>query len=59
MSSTPNSTRQYPVICPTCTELKGYPYQVRTVTDHPGEIEVKLRCRDCGHEWVELFTSSE
>ena len=23
------------------------------MSDQPGSIEVKLRCRDCNHEWVE------
>jgi len=39
--------------------LKGYPYQVRTVTEHRGSIEVKLRCRDCSHEWVEVIDNTE
>lgn len=51
------SAKQYPVVCPTCGEHKGFPYQVRTLTDRPGTIEVKLRCRDCHHEWVELVSS--
>ena len=51
--------RQYPVACPQCAETKGFPYQVRTVSDQPGSIEVKLRCRDCSHEWVELIASHD
>jgi DNA-directed RNA polymerase subunit M/transcription elongation factor TFIIS len=57
MSST--SPRQYPVNCPKCDLDKGYPYQVRTLTENRGSIEVKLRCRDCHHEWVEIIDSSE
>ena len=57
MSSHANTSREYPVACPSCEETKGFPYQVRTVTDRPGAIEVKLRCRDCSHEWVEIVTS--
>jgi hypothetical protein len=58
MSSSSHSARQYPVACPSCDEAKGYPYQVRTLTDQPGSIEVKLRCRDCTHEWVEIVPST-
>lgn len=56
MSATP---RQYPVPCAKCTEEKGFPYQVRTLSEKPGHIEVKLRCRDCGHEWVEVVSSGD
>jgi hypothetical protein len=51
---TTETPRQYPTPCPLCEEVKGYPYQVRTVSDRQGSIEVKLRCRQCQHEWVEL-----
>jgi len=53
-----DSARKYPVACPGCAETKGYPYLVRTVTDQSGAIEVKLRCRECGHEWVEIVANS-
>jgi hypothetical protein len=32
---------------------------VRTVTDQPGSIEVKLRCRDCNHEWLEIVAAHD
>jgi DNA-directed RNA polymerase subunit M/transcription elongation factor TFIIS len=57
MSSSVDSQRQYPVACPSCDEVKGYPYQVRTLADQAGAIEVKLRCRDCHHEWIEIVSS--
>jgi len=38
--------------------MKGFPYQVRTLTDRSGSIEVKLRCRDCNHEWIEIVNSN-
>jgi hypothetical protein len=57
MSAAPDVSRQYPVHCPTCNEVKGFPYQVRTISDQPGSIEVKLRCRDCNHEWVKVVAS--
>lgn len=59
MSNAPDTSRQYPVACPTCDEVKGYPYQVRTMTDQPGSIEVRLRCRQCQHEWLEIVTSRD
>jgi DNA-directed RNA polymerase subunit M/transcription elongation factor TFIIS len=57
--SLPSNQRQYPIVCPQCHEVKGYPYQVQTITDHSGSIEVRLRCRECNHEWVELVASTE
>jgi ribosomal protein S27E len=59
MSSSADSAPQYPVVCPICDEIKGFPYQVRTLTDQRGSIEVKLRCRDCLHEWVEIVASRD
>jgi DNA-directed RNA polymerase subunit M/transcription elongation factor TFIIS len=58
MSSTPDNARHYPAACPKCAEEKGYPYQVRTTGEH-NEIEVKLRCRDCRHEWTEVVPSRD
>ena len=29
------------------------------MTAKPGAIEVKLRCRDCSHEWVEILTNRD
>jgi DNA-directed RNA polymerase subunit M/transcription elongation factor TFIIS len=55
--STPETPRQYPITCPLCEEVKGYPYQVRTVSGPQESIEVKLRCRQCQHEWVEIVES--
>ncbi len=57
MPATPSAARHYPVTCPTCDVPGGYPYQVRTLPDQPGSIEVRLRCRDCSHEWVEVVKS--
>jgi hypothetical protein len=51
--------RQYPVPCQKCQKVNGFPFQVRTLTDSPGQIEIKLRCRDCGHEWSEVVTSRD
>jgi len=54
-----DSPRQYPVACPICREDKGFPVKVRTLTERPGHIEVKVRCRDCNHEWVEISSSRD
>jgi hypothetical protein len=54
-SSIADSPRQYPVSCPSCAESKGFPFQVRTLPDQHGAIEVSLRCRDCNHEWIEII----
>jgi hypothetical protein len=59
MPSTVDSPKSYPVVCPGCDEPKGYPYGVRTLSDLPNSIEVKLRCRDCNHEWTLIVTSRE
>jgi len=59
MQSSADSSKQYPAVCPLCEELKGYPYEVRTLCDKPGSIEVKLRCRDCNHEWAVVVVSCD
>ncbi len=59
MNTPTDSTRQYPVACLSCAQPKGYPYQVKTLADQPGAVEVNVRCRDCQHEWVEVVTSHD
>ena len=59
MSAPTTKPREYPVPCPKCDEAKGYPYQVRTIIDRAGSIEVRLRCRDCLYEWVEVTPPNE
>lgn len=54
-----SAPRQYPIACPSCEEEKGYPCQVRTMTERRGSIEIKLRCRACEHEWVEVITTDD
>jgi hypothetical protein len=55
-----NSPREYPIACPECDRVKGYPYQVRTLAAaHHGSIEVKLRCRECNHEWIEVVDNAD
>ena len=54
-----DATRQYPIPCVSCDQQKGYPFQVRTLQDKPGHIEIRLRCRDCGHEWTQIVSNNE
>lgn len=54
-----DTTPQYPTRCASCEKQKGYPFQVRTLNDKPGYIEIHLRCRDCGHEWVQIIANKE
>ena len=58
-SSNPEPPKHYPIACPSCEELKGYPFQARTLSEQPGAIEVSLRCRDCGHEWTTIASLPE
>lgn len=54
-----DSQPQYPIDCPKCHATKGYPFEVRTVNEKPGHIEIRLRCRDCAHEWVDVQSRRE
>jgi hypothetical protein len=53
------TTRQYPIHCASCDEQKGFPILVRTISGQPRQIEIKLRCRDCGHEWLQIISSDD
>ena len=50
---------QYPIRCLKCDKVMGFPFLVRTLSDQPGHIEVQLRCRECGHEWVQIVSSKQ
>jgi hypothetical protein len=52
-----DTARQYPAPCVSCKENKGFPILVRTISGQPRQIEIKLRCRDCGHEWTQIISS--
>lgn len=54
-----NKARQYPAECGSCKEEKGFPVLVRTLSDQPGHIEIKLRCRNCGHEWAQVISTND
>ena len=55
----PNTSRQYPAQCGSCKEDKGFPFLVRTLSDQPGHLEIKLRCRACGHEWAQVISTND
>ena len=55
----PDTSRQYPAECGSCKEDKGFPFLVRTLSDRPGHIEIKLRCRACGHEWAQIISTDD
>jgi DNA-directed RNA polymerase subunit M/transcription elongation factor TFIIS len=57
MITASDASRKYPVVCPKCGGIAGYPFQVRTLIERPGSIEIRLRCRECGHEWVDVVVS--
>jgi uncharacterized Zn finger protein len=40
----------FPINCPQCSMSSAMPCEAETVLDR-GAIELKLRCRVCGHEW--------
>jgi hypothetical protein len=53
-----DTTRNYPTACPKCQQDRGFPFHVRTVGGKPGYIEVKLRCRECRHEWRQEISNT-
>lgn len=42
----------YPIACPTCAALAGYPYQASTQIGRIDTIAVAMRCRACHYEWM-------
>ncbi|HUQ87986.1 MAG TPA: hypothetical protein VM096_10530 [Vicinamibacterales bacterium] len=41
----------FPAPCPQCDAGAGMPFKAGT-SPHYTTIEVSMRCRECGHEWV-------
>lgn len=41
----------YPVTCPLCEALAGFPYEASTQVG-VDLIRVETRCRECRHEWT-------
>jgi hypothetical protein len=56
MSSTPPQI-EFPVACPRCRAVEGYPRGVRT--DGPGRLLLDLRCESCGEVWFARRDSPE
>jgi hypothetical protein len=57
MAEPPPGTSTYPVVCPRCHAIEGFPFRASTVADQPRVMRVEMRCAACQHEWrVELPT---
>lgn len=41
----------FPVECPSCALLGGFPYRARTDMRRAGRVHVDMRCHHCKHEW--------
>jgi hypothetical protein len=50
-------TPEYPATCPHCHDTKGWPFAAGTC-ERTNVIVVKLRCRECSHEWTADAPSS-
>jgi hypothetical protein len=44
----------FPTECPKCKAMTAMPFRAGTLP--AGRTQVDLRCRDCGHEWMEEMT---
>lgn len=51
MSEGFGSPRHYPVPCPACGALAGYPTLVQTLRSRPGHIRIDLSCHECKEQW--------
>jgi len=47
------SQRDYPVRCPYCGDLTGYPTTVQTVRSSPGRLRIDIHCQACKEQWFE------
>jgi hypothetical protein len=47
------SQRQYPVPCPACGAVTGYPIAVQTVRAIAGHIRVVIACQACKVQWFQ------
>jgi len=41
----------FPLDCPECTSISGYPFEAKTVLGNVTAVRIALRCRACRHEW--------
>jgi hypothetical protein len=48
-----SSPRQYPVQCPACGAVAGYPTLVQTIRAKPGHIRVDISCLACKEQWTQ------
>jgi hypothetical protein len=47
------ANRQYPVRCPACGAVAGYPTAVETIRTRPGLIRINICCHGCKTEWFQ------
>jgi hypothetical protein len=47
----PEQLSNYPVECPSCRKVEGWPKVVRTVKGQMLQLEVELMCKACDHRW--------
>ena len=47
------SQRHYPVQCPVCSAVKGFPVSVQTIRARPGHIRIDIFCQSCREQWFE------
>ncbi|HEX6163988.1 MAG TPA: hypothetical protein VFZ31_11510 [Vicinamibacterales bacterium] len=45
--------RRFPVGCPACGVLAGYPTVVQTVRMRAGHLRIDISCHACRHEWFQ------
>jgi hypothetical protein len=47
----PDPVTDYPVKCPSCRKLDGWPKRVKTVKGQVLQLEIELVCKACDHSW--------
>jgi hypothetical protein len=45
--------RVYPVQCPACGSVMGYPTIVQTLRAKPGHIRIDISCHACKAQWFQ------
>jgi hypothetical protein len=52
MPDAPSGTSPFPVVCPKCGAVEGYPVGAASVPGKPDTVRLTMRCRACQHEWT-------
>jgi hypothetical protein len=42
---------RYPISCPHCASVAGFPVAVMTVADQPRALRLDFKCGECHHKW--------